>query len=46
MTHVIETQIETKQSRLTQADLDQFTGDLLRYSHPINRKVIYTPGVR
>ena len=32
--------------RLTHADLYQFTGDLLRYTHPINRKVIYTPGVR
>lgn len=30
----------------THADLFQFTGDDIRYSHPLNRKVIYTPGVR
>ena len=27
-------------------ELAHFTGDLLRYQHPLNRKVIYTPGVR
>lgn len=27
-------------------DLRQFTGDLDRYRHSINRRVIYTPGVR
>jgi hypothetical protein len=31
---------------LTHADLAQFTGDLERYRHPLNRQVIYTPGVR
>ena len=31
---------------LTLADLRQFTGDLDRYLHPINRNVIYTPGVK
>ena len=34
------------QPRLTHADLRRFTGDLVRYAHPLNRKVIYTPGVR
>jgi hypothetical protein len=32
--------------RLTHADLNQFTGDLQRYKHPLNPKVIYTPGVQ
>ena len=32
--------------QLTHADLDQFTGDDIRYMHPLNKKVIYTPGVR
>lgn len=31
---------------LTHADLRQFTGDLERYRHTLNRRVIYTPGVR
>ena len=31
---------------LTKDELNQFTGDLVRYRHPINRSVIYTPGVR
>lgn len=31
---------------ITQHDLHQFTGDLERYCHPTNRRVIYTPGVR
>ncbi len=37
---------QTTSSRLTQADLHQFTGDCLRYTHPLNPQVIYTPGVR
>ena len=32
--------------KLTHDDLWQFTGDLERYRHPLNRQVIYTPGVR
>ena len=32
--------------RLSQADLNRFTGDLERYVHPLNRRVIYTPGVQ
>lgn len=28
------------------SDLNQFTGDMIRYTHPLNRRVIYTPGVR
>lgn len=31
---------------LTQADLAGFCGDFERYRHPLNRSVIYTPGVR
>jgi hypothetical protein len=27
-------------------ELSQFTGDLQRYRHRINRRVLYTPGVR
>jgi hypothetical protein len=34
------------EGKLTYADLQQFTGDLERYFHPLNRRVIYTPGVR
>lgn len=34
------------QPQLTPDDLRQFTGDLLRYTTPLNRQVIYTPGVR
>lgn len=32
-------------SRLTLESLRQFTGDLDRFRHPFNRRVIYTPGV-
>ncbi len=31
---------------LTNFDLNQFTGDLQRFRHPLNHKVIYTPGVQ
>lgn len=31
---------------LTKTELRQFTGDLVRYRHSINRNVIYTPGVK
>lgn len=31
---------------LTKSDLYGFIGDDIRYMHPLNRKVIYTPGVR
>lgn len=31
---------------LSESSLYQFTGDIIRYAHPLNRKVIYTPGVR
>ncbi len=37
---------ESKQPRLTHADLKQFSGDLDRYQHSLNRRVIYTPGVQ
>lgn len=33
-------------SPLTHADLLQFTGSLERYRHPLNPRVVYTPGVR
>ncbi len=32
--------------QLTKHDLAQFTGDLKRYRHELNRSVIYTPGVQ
>lgn len=31
---------------ITQSDLAQFTGDLDRYQHGMNRMVVYTPGVQ
>lgn len=31
---------------LTLTDLRQFTGDDIRYRHPLNPKIIYTPGVQ
>ncbi len=31
---------------LTKQELNQFTGDLERWCHPIGRRVIYTAGVR
>ncbi len=31
---------------LTNFDLNQFTGDLQRFRHPLNHNVIYTPGVQ
>ena len=34
------------QKPLTHDELRQFTGDLERYRHPLNRRVIYTPGIR
>ena len=36
----------TNQTPLIQASLNQFTGDLERYRHGIQRRVIYTPGIR
>lgn len=37
----------TKQPpKLCEADLRQFSGDFIRYKHPLNSRVIYTPGVR
>ncbi|MFI4854690.1 MAG: DUF6876 family protein [Phycisphaerales bacterium JB065] len=33
-------------SPLTPSDLRRFTGSLERFRHPLNRRVIYTPGVR
>ncbi len=37
---------ETNQPQLTHNNLRQFTGDLDRYRHLLNRRVIYTPGVQ
>lgn len=33
-------------STLTLDELNQFTGGLERYRHPLNRQVIYTPGIQ
>ncbi len=38
--------INQAQPVLTEADLWQFTGDMIRYTHPLNRNLVYTPGVR
>ena len=35
-----------EQPSLTHADLQHFTGDLERFRHSLNRRVIYTPGIR
>ncbi len=32
--------------KLTHHDLSQFTGDVERYQHALNRRVIYTPGIK
>jgi hypothetical protein len=37
---------EMEKNLITQRDLSQFTGDLTRYRHWSNRRVIYTPGVK
>jgi Family of unknown function (DUF6876) len=41
-----QTMNKTTQPQFKQADLQQFTGDTKRYRHPLNRRVIYTPGVQ
>lgn len=46
MTNATSTENTVEQSRLTHADLHQFTGDLERFYHPLNRRVVYTPGVQ
>ena len=46
MTNATLTEIKPSQARLTHAELCQFTGDLERFYHPLNRKVVYTPGVQ
>ena len=33
-------------SKLTQADLRQFSGNLVKYQHALNPNVIYTPGIQ
>ena len=38
--------IMNDQPLLTHDELRQFTGDLDRYRHPLNPKVIYTPGIK
>ena len=37
---------EMEKNVITQRDLSQFTGDLTRYRHWSNRRLIYTPGVK
>lgn len=34
------------QEKLCKSELRQFSGDMIRYVHPLNRKVNYTPGIR
>ena len=48
MTNLISMEIDSigTQPRLTHADLRHFSGDLERYFHPLNRNVLYTPGVK
>ena len=46
MTNATLTENKPSRARLTHADLCQFTGDLERFYHPLNRKVVYTPGVQ
>ena len=46
MTNAAYTETTPSQTNLTHADLSQFTGDLERFYHPLNRKVVYTPGVQ
>ena len=36
----------TTKTTLTHTDLTSFSGDVERYQHPLNRRVIYTPGVQ
>ena len=38
--------MEQNKNQLTQDELENFTGDLERWRHSLNRQVIYTPGVR
>ena len=40
------TTTEQKERPITKADLVGFSGDLERYRHPLNPRVIYTPGVQ
>ena len=42
MFHTSQEQVAT----FSHADLYQFTGDDIRYRHPLNRKIVYTPGVK
>lgn len=41
-----ETRDDGKTNHDLKRELAQFTGDLVRYRHPFNRRVIFTPGVR
>ena len=46
MSTITHTENTKEQTRMTHAYLRQFTGDLERFYHPLNRRVIYTPGVQ
>lgn len=46
MTNATLTATKPHRASLTHEDLCQFTGDLERFYHPLNRKVVYTPGVQ
>lgn len=46
MSNATSTTLVQPKTQLTHADLAQFSGDLERYFHPLNRQVIYTPGIK
>ena len=41
-----QTKNQTVNASKLKQELQHFAGDLVRYQHPLNQKVIYTPGVR
>ena len=41
-----QTKKQTLDVNQLKAEMEHFCGDLVRYRHPLNQKVIYTPGVR
>lgn len=45
-THTNHSSGDWKIDHQLKTELAQFFGDLIRYRHPFNRQVIYTPGVR
>ena len=41
-----QTETQSKRAEQLERELQLFTGDLVRIRHPLNRSVIYTPGVK